>query len=114
MLADARQRRRPGAASSRRSKGFRSTPTMRALEERARARRARRDRGHARRARSPATKVCGERLRAIRDDARTESAQRELEELKRQYLPQALPETSVAPAAALPVAEPRGVLIPVL
>jgi phage shock protein A len=55
-----------------------------------------------------------ERLRAIRDDARTESAQRELEELKRQYLPQALPETSVAPAAALAVAEPRGVLIPVL
>ena len=56
-----------------------------------------------------------ERLRAIRDDARTESAQRELEELKRQYLPQPLPETSVAPAAALAVvAEPRGVLIPVL
>ena len=55
-----------------------------------------------------------ERLRAIRDDARTESAQRELEELKRQYLPQALTETSVAPAAALAAAEPRGVLIPVL
>jgi phage shock protein A len=55
-----------------------------------------------------------ERLRAIRDDARTESAQRELEELKRQYLPQALAETSVAPAAALPLTEPRGVLIPAL
>jgi len=37
-----------------------------------------------------------ERLRAIRDDARTESARRELEELKRQYRPQALPESTVA------------------
>lgn len=53
-------------------------------------------------------------LRAIRDDARTESAQRELEELKRQYRPQALAETTVAPAAVLPVAEPRGMLIPVV
>jgi len=53
-------------------------------------------------------------LRAIRDDARTESAQRELEELKRQYRPQALAETTVPPAAVLPVAEPRGVLIPVV
>jgi phage shock protein A len=35
-----------------------------------------------------------ERLRAIRDDARTESARRELEELKRQYRPQALAEST--------------------
>ena len=52
-------------------------------------------------------------LREIRDDARTESAERELEELKRQYRPQALAETTVPPAAVLPVAEPRGMLIPV-
>jgi phage shock protein A len=55
-----------------------------------------------------------DRLRAIRDDARTESAQRELAELKRQYLPQALAETSVREDAVIPVAEPRGVLIPVV
>ena len=42
-----------------------------------------------------------ERLRAIRDDARTESAHRELEELKRQYRPQVLAETNAA-AAAMP------------
>jgi phage shock protein A len=42
-----------------------------------------------------------QRLRAIRDDARTESARRELEELKRQYRPQALAETNAA-AAAMP------------
>jgi len=42
-----------------------------------------------------------QRLRAIRDDARTESARRELEELKRQYRPQVLAETNAA-AAAMP------------
>jgi hypothetical protein len=40
-------------------------------------------------------------LRAIRDDARSESARRELEELKRQYRPQALAETNAA-APAMP------------
>ncbi len=43
-----------------------------------------------------------QRLRAIRDDARTESARRELEELKRQYRPQALAEANAA-AAGVPV-----------
>ncbi len=51
-----------------------------------------------------------ERLRAIRDDARTEGARRELEELKRQYRPQALAETSPAidamPAAIIEQAAP--------
>jgi len=42
-----------------------------------------------------------QRLRAIRDDARTETARRELEELKRQYRPQVLAETNAA-AAAMP------------
>ena len=42
-----------------------------------------------------------QRLRAIRDDARSESARRELEELKRQYRPQALAETNAA-APAMP------------
>ena len=55
-----------------------------------------------------------ERLRAIRDDARTESAQRELAELKRQYRPQALAEASVREDAVVPIVEPRGVLIPAL
>jgi phage shock protein A len=41
-----------------------------------------------------------QRLRAIRDDARHESARRELEELKRQYRPQALPESNAAEVAA--------------
>jgi phage shock protein A len=43
-----------------------------------------------------------QRLRAIRDDARHESARRELEELKRQYLPQALAESHGAAAPATP------------
>ncbi len=55
-----------------------------------------------------------QRLRAIRDEARTEGAQRELEELKRQYRPQALAESTRPQAAAAPIAEPRGVLIPVV
>jgi phage shock protein A len=49
-----------------------------------------------------------QRLRAIRDDARHESARRELEELKRQYRPQALAESNgaavAAPEQAVPVA----------
>jgi len=54
-----------------------------------------------------------QRLRAIRDDARTESARRELEELKRQYRPQALAETNAAAAAMPSGIVERGVPIPV-
>ena len=43
-----------------------------------------------------------QRLRAIRDDARHESARRELEELKRQYRPQALAEANAAAVAPSP------------
>jgi phage shock protein A len=39
-------------------------------------------------------------LRAIRDEARSESARRELEELKRQFLPQALAERAVPVAVS--------------
>jgi phage shock protein A len=46
-----------------------------------------------------------QRLRAIRDDARHESARRELEELKRQYRPQALAESNAADAVPAPNAE---------
>jgi phage shock protein A len=54
-----------------------------------------------------------ERLRAIRDDARTESARRELEELKRQYQPQALSETTTADGAMPSGLASRAVPIPV-
>jgi phage shock protein A len=52
-----------------------------------------------------------QRLRAIREDARTEGARRELEDLKRQYRPQALAETNGA--AAEPVSESLARAIPV-
>ncbi len=54
-----------------------------------------------------------QRLRAIRDDARTESARRELEELKRQYRPQALAETNTAAAGVPAGIEERGVPVAV-
>jgi hypothetical protein len=54
-----------------------------------------------------------QRLRAIRDDARSESARRELEELKRQYRPPVLAETNAA-ADAMPAGiASRAVPIPV-
>ena len=55
-----------------------------------------------------------ERLRTIRDDARLESAQRELEELKRQYRPQEIEGATPRDAAGALAAEPRGVLVPVV
>ena len=54
-----------------------------------------------------------ERLRAIRDDARAESARRELEELKRQYRPQALSETTTAGGAMPSGRASRAVPVPV-
>jgi phage shock protein A len=54
-----------------------------------------------------------QRLRAIRDDARTESARRELEELKRQYRPQALAEANAAAAAMPAGAEERAISLAV-
>jgi hypothetical protein len=54
-----------------------------------------------------------QRLRAIRDDARTESARRELEELKRQYRPQALAEANAAAAGVPAGIEERGVPVAV-
>jgi hypothetical protein len=54
-----------------------------------------------------------QRLRAIRDDARTESARRELEELKRQYRPQALAEANAAAAAMPTAAEERAISLAV-
>jgi len=55
-----------------------------------------------------------QRLRAIRDDARSESAQRELEELKRQYRPQEIEGATPRDDAGARVVEPRGVLVPVV
>ena len=55
-----------------------------------------------------------QRLRAIRDDARTEGARRELEELKRQYRPQALAEPSAAGGAVSTSAFERALPVPVL
>jgi phage shock protein A len=54
-----------------------------------------------------------QRLRAIREDARSESARRELEELKRQYRPQALAETNPAAAAMPGGLGRRGAAVPV-
>jgi len=54
-----------------------------------------------------------QRLRAIRDDARSESARRELEELKRQYRPPVLAETNTAAAAMPAGTASRAVPVPV-
>jgi phage shock protein A len=53
------------------------------------------------------------RLRAIRDEARSDGARRELDELKRQYLPQALAETNAVPVAPS-VGVERAIPVPVV
>ena len=109
-LANAVARRRLSAALE----GFSVDADVRALEDvREQIARAATE-GELERELTGADDAMRVRLRAIRDDARSESAQRELEELKRQYRPQALPDATVREDAALPIAEPRGVLIPVV